>query len=212
MARVDGRGRHGEEHRGRGDDATPQRPTGQRHSSGRPTTTAAAIARYSEQVTGQRRRCRAARASPHRAAPMPGAERMRKSTQPSTTSRNVTATAIGRGNASRPPPRAVAPAPDCRCGDVRARRARLGALPHALGTPGSAQLYAGMLGLHGIGGAARPSALYIAISAASSGACRRNGAGRSRAGASCTSRRRRCLFVVAAASVYTSHPFIYFRF
>jgi hypothetical protein len=73
-------------------------------------------------------------------------------------------------------------------------------------------VYAGMLGLHGFGGIPGHLVLYVLISAALVWGLpeewrwpvERWGSVRVAAAA--------VLFVVAAMSVYTSHPFIYFRF
>jgi alginate O-acetyltransferase complex protein AlgI len=75
-----------------------------------------------------------------------------------------------------------------------------------------AQLYAGMFGLHGIGGLPGHLALYIAIAAAIVFGLPeewRWSVGRwNVAYVAATA----VLFAVAVSSVYTSHPFIYFRF
>jgi alginate O-acetyltransferase complex protein AlgI len=73
-------------------------------------------------------------------------------------------------------------------------------------------VYAGMLGLHGIGGAPGHLMLYLLVSAAIVWGLPEEWRWPVAAWGPVRVAAVAVLFVVSAASVYTSHPFIYFRF
>ena len=118
-----------------------------------------------------------------------------------------------RRDAPRAAPRLVAAAPVAVAVTFLLVVDRLGALPHALGAAIGARLRRD----------ARPArarrvvpghllALRRSSRSRSSSACRRSGAGRSHAWNAAASPPRRSSSSLPRSSVYTSHPFIYFRF
>ena len=95
--------------------------------------------------------------------------------------------------------------------NLPARRHRLGALPHALGLEHRRRLRRNARAPRRRRRSRGIARCTCSSRARSSGACRRSGAGRRRLGPVRVAAVA-VLFVVSAASVYTSHPFIYFRF